>query len=110
MLLIEQYKISQKLFLFAEIVVHNMEQLAISSLKEVRISDNKEFIWHSWLCSCLEELPYLHLCVPTQHVVLNWFFFPPLFSDGKLRLHWCDLLIQILQQCLVCCSASGTDQ
>lgn len=36
--------------------------------------------------------------------------FPPLFSDGRLRLHWCDLLIQILQQCLVCCTASGTDQ
>lgn len=36
--------------------------------------------------------------------------FPLLFSDGRLRLHWCDLLVQILQQCLVCCTASGTDQ
>lgn len=62
-----------------------------------------------WRCSCLEELPCFQLCVSTQHVVLIWLS-PTPFSGGRLRPHWCGLLIQILQQCLVCCTASGTDQ
>lgn len=105
----ELYKIRQKLFLFAEIVLNNTEELIISSLKGVRISADEDIIQHPRLCSCLKELPYLHLCVCYTARSFK-LAFPPLFSDGRLRLHWCDLLVPILQQCLVCCTASGTDQ
>lgn len=42
----ELYKIRQKLFLFAEIVLNNTEELIISSLKGVRISADEDIIQH----------------------------------------------------------------
>lgn len=47
----ELYKIKQKLFLFPEIVLNDMEELIISSLKEVRISVDKDFIWLPFVCT-----------------------------------------------------------